>query len=198
MQYILRGGPAKRETSAKRSNEKRNGLQIDLRRSKSALMNRSFAHLLCASVGLLCIAAAKKEDTTVRFHTETQQQDGQAFAMPVRLQHPARNAYVSKVPAISERDIVAIYPFQAKDGSWGCLFQLDAHGRIALDTLSIEKRGTSLVAAVNGRQVIDLQIDRRISDGLLTIPRGLTQEEIASLQKAFPLVGGSRSGAGPR
>jgi hypothetical protein len=160
-------------------------------------MHRKFLRLIIVCAALLCIATAKKEnETTVRFHTETRQQDGQTFAMPIQLQHPPRVAYISKIPAISERDITAIYPFQAQDGTWGCLFQLDQHGRIALDTLSIEKRGTSIVAAVNGRQIIDLLIDRRVSDGLITIPRGLTPEDIAALQKKFAVIG--QKGSAPR
>jgi hypothetical protein len=42
---------------------------------------------------------------------------------------------------------------------------------------------------MNGRQVVDMQIDRRVSDGVITIQRGLTQEDIAALQKKFRIVG---------
>ncbi len=139
---------------------------------------------------LVFVAAAhKKNDVTVRFHTETNPRDGETFAMPATLQYPPRQVYLSKVPEISEKNIAAIYPFPAVDGTAGCSFKLDNSGRIALDTLSASRKGTSLVAFVNARQVIDMQIDRRVSDGIITIPRGLAAQEILLLQKQFKVLG---------
>jgi hypothetical protein len=136
------------------------------------------------------LAASKKApDVTVRFHSEANPRDTDTFAVQVMLSNPPRQAFISKIPDISEKDIQAIYPFPAPDGSMGCAFKLDEHGRIALDSLSIEKRGQSVVATMNGRQVVDMQIDRRVSDGVITIQRGLTQEDIAALQKKFRIVG---------
>lgn len=149
--------------------------------------------LLLIPLAILSIAAAKKRpEVTVRFFTETNPQDTNAFATPVTLRYPPRQVYIDKIAAISERDIVGIYPFPAADGTMGCAFKLDEHGRIGLDTLSVEKRGTSLVAVVNGRQVIDMQIDRRVSDGFVTIPNGLTPLEIAMLQKKYKVIGGGK------
>lgn len=148
------------------------------------------AHFLTPILALMFIAAAKKQPTvTIRFHTEANEQDTKTFATPVKFQTPPRDGFIQKVPAISERDIAAIYPFPAKDDTMGCAFKLDVHGQIALDALSIERRGTSLVVFVNSRQVVDIFIDRRVSDGIITIPSGLTSQEIAILQKKFPQIG---------
>jgi len=137
-------------------------------------------------LALFCIAGARKEpEVTVRFYTEVSGKESDSFSFPVQLHFPPRRGYITKIPNISERDITGIYLFQAADGSVGCSFLLDEHGKVALDTLSIEKRGTSLVALVNGRQAVDILIDRRVSDGIVTIPQGLTLPEAAMLKKTF-------------
>src|SRR5437016_4530879 len=114
-------------------------------------------------LALLLIAAAKKQpQVTIRFFAETGPHDTSTFSLPVMMQNPPRKAYLDKIAVISERDVVAIYPFPADDGTMGCAFKLDEHGRLALDEITIEKRGTSLVGVVNGHQVTDMLIDRRV------------------------------------
>lgn len=142
--------------------------------------------LLC---GGMMGMAKKKPVVTVRFHTEANPRDTDTFTAPVQLQNPPRRSQISKIPDISENDVAAIFPFPAADGTAGCAFKLNNHGTMALDTLSIDRRGTSLVALINGRQVIDLQIDKRVSDGVITIPAGLAAAEIVLLEKKFPILG---------
>ena len=150
--------------------------------------------LLLTIMPLLLVAAARKQNGTVAFYTEGNPggADTSTFSAPVQLQYPPRKSYISRVPSITERDIVGVYLFLAGDGSWGCSFFLDDHGRIMLDTLSIEKRGTSLVAIVNGRQVIDMLIDKRVSDGIVTIQHGLNNDDARSLKKEFRLLNPAR------
>ncbi len=76
----------------------------------------------------------------------------------------------------------------AADGSMRCVFKLDPGGTQKLDSVSVEKRGTSLVAVVNGRQVTDMLIDQRVSDGIIMIPGGLSDPDIRSLVKKFPVM----------
>ena len=52
---------------------------------------------------------------------------------------------------------MAFRPYPAADGTFGVLLQLDDHGKIALDTLSIEHRGSSLFVFINGRPLTELQ-----------------------------------------
>jgi len=144
---------------------------------------------LFAALALCFIAAGKKEpELTVRFYTESKAEDNGAFAVPVTIGNPHRRAYITKIPDISERDVAAIYLFAAGDGTLGCSFILDEHGKVNLDTLSVEKRGTSLVALVNGRQVIDMLIDQHVTDGIVTIQRGLTPDEARAINKAFKSI----------
>lgn len=144
-------------------------------------------------IALFCIGAGKKQPPfSVRFLHETNPRDTSAFAVEVELKHPPRKTFLNKIPIVSEQNVVSVYPFAAADGSKGCAFKLDELGRINLDTLSIEKRGSSLVAFVNGRQIVDMLIDKRITDGVIMIPFGLTEADIALATKAFPVMGAEK------
>lgn len=149
--------------------------------------------LLFLSLALLFVAAAKKPTIALRFHVETNARDGDVFAMPVKFQNPPRDGFVERVPSLSERDVRAIFPTNAGDGTLGCAFMLTAHGRTSLQTFSTERRGSSLVIFISTKtgthQVIDMAIDKPITDGIIYVPRALTELEIAALQKQFPTAG---------
>lgn len=150
-------------------------------------------------IAVLALAAAnalgmsQKVKVTVRFHTETNKQDGESFAMPVHLQYQNRDTHLSRIPAFSEKQLKAIFPFRATDGSWGCSFQLNESGRIRLETMSSESRGTSLVVFIGTKtgqhQIADMIIDRIVSDGLITVPRGITDIEMIVLRQQFAVIG---------
>ena len=149
----------------------------------------SVLRFLPVVLALACLGMAKKQSVTVRFYAEANSRDGEAFSKPVKLHNPARDAFIEKVPSISERSIKAMYPFQAPDGSWGAAFKLDNKGRIDLEVLSTERRGSSMVIFVLTRkgihQVVDVVIDRKVRDGVIMIPRGLTELEVAELTKEY-------------
>jgi hypothetical protein len=87
---------------------------------------------------------------------------------------------------------VAFYPYPAANGTFGVLFQLDEHGTIALDALSIERRGGLLFVFINGRPITELQIDKRVSDGKIYIESGLTKTDIDLMKKDWRLIGQRR------
>ena len=72
------------------------------------------------------------------------------------------------------------------------LLQLDEHGRLVLDTLSVERRGSTVLVFIDGRIVTELLIDRRVSDGQIFIASGLTAADIASMQKTWPEIGAKK------
>ena len=161
-----------------------------------------FPRLLLPLIALGFLAAASKPALTIRFHTEASDKTGggSQFTMSSSLPDSSQSICLSKVAEISEKEVVAIFPFPADNGTWGCALKLDNHGRIALDTLSQEYHGTVLVGFVNGRAVTAMLIDRRVADGIITIPSGLTPGEIAQMQKVFPTLGapkGKKAGAVP-
>jgi len=125
---------------------------------------------------------------SVRFYIQTSPNDSDSFAAPVTLLNGQQSA-VDQIAVISEHDIVAIYPFTAQDGSGGCAFRLDDHGTMSLDSLSSQKRGTLLIATINGQQLADIEIDQRVSDGVVTIPSGITTDAMKMLLKRYPVLG---------
>ena len=154
--------------------------------------------LLCSAILSLalshsCPAMTKKTPIAVRFHTEANKNDSDAFSIPVNLIYQKRQAYLSKVADISEKMIEKILPFPAKDGSWGCVIKLNPQGRIRLENMSGMMRGSALVifvtTEVSRHQVADMIIDRVVTDGIITIPRGLTDLEVALLKKEFKVLG---------
>jgi hypothetical protein len=151
--------------------------------------------IILAAVALCSTAfgMSKKPSLTVRFHPEANQNDGPSFVMPIKLENMRRNAYVARVPAFSERQIKEIYPFPADDGTYGCVFRLDDQGKIRLETMSSEQMNTALVLFVGTKsgqhQVIDMLIDRPVTTGMITVPRGLTAAEVAVMKQQFKIIG---------
>ena len=60
---------------------------------------------------------------------------------------------------------------------------------IALDTLTVAKRGTLLVATINERQVADILIDARVTDGIIDDSGRHPAAELEAMKKKFPILG---------
>jgi hypothetical protein len=96
-----------------------------------------------------------------------------------------RDIAIQKLAWITEHDVMAFSPYRAQDGTFGALFQLDDHGKTVLDTLSVERRGAFLFVFINGRMITELQIDKRVSDGKIYIPSGLTAADVELMKKQW-------------
>lgn len=149
-----------------------------------------FALVLFAAASL---GMSSKPKVTVRFHSETNRNDSSSFATPVKLHYANREAYINRVPDFSERNIKAIFLWKNADGKWGCAFKLNDSGRIRLETLSSDNRGSAIIALIGTKQgvhqVVDMVIDRPITDGIVTIPTGITDIEMLVLKSQFPIMG---------
>ena len=145
----------------------------------------------CALLALLLGsgAEAKKPKCTLRVHLEANANDSAVFSTKIRSPSTGKNIVMEKVPRISEQDVAAFYPYQAPDGSYGVLFNLTDHGKLALDTMSVERRGAFVYIFLNGRPTSELQIDRRISDGKIYVASGVTQNDLALMGKEWRLIG---------
>lgn len=151
-------------------------------------MRRFFSFSLVIILGLASVAGAKKKpEISVRFFAEVADNNGDTFGTMVPLLDGSGSIRVSKVATISERDITAFTPFQNADSSLGAYFYLDDHGKLLLETLSMEQRGKVMIVLVNGRHVSDLLIDKRISDGIAAVPTGLIPEDIDAMRKKMKL-----------
>jgi hypothetical protein len=156
-------------------------------------MKRRLAVGLILSACAIPPVSAKSKHCTLRVHVEANANDGSVFATRVTTPITGKNIFIEKIPTLSERDVVAFRAYQAPDGSFGVLIQLNDHGRLALETLSIEHRGATLLVLVNGRVVTELLVDRRVSDGQLYIGAGLSAADIAMMEKEWRPMGGRKS-----
>jgi hypothetical protein len=146
--------------------------------------------LIVLLLGLSCMGMGRKElPLSIRFYTQAAQNDTGSFSAPVTMLNGQQTA-VDQIAVISEHDIVGVYPFAVADGSGGLALKLDDHGTLSLDSLSTSKRGTILIATINGRQVADILIDQRVSDGIVTIPAGINTDEMKMILKRYPVIGG--------
>ncbi len=148
--------------------------------------------LALAMLSLICLTAAvdaRKPQCTLRVHAEGNANDGEVFSTKLRSAATGRSIAIEKVPTISELDVVAFRTYPASDGSFGVLFQLNDHGKLALDTLSIDRRGRYIYVFLNGRPLSEMQVDRRVSDGKLYFASGVTAADIELMKKEWPLIG---------
>jgi hypothetical protein len=125
-----------------------------------------------------------KQHSTFRVHAQANVSSGPVFS--TQLKFLGRTVTIEKVSTLSENDVTGFRSYRAADGSFGALFELNEHGRLALDSVSVERRGGWLFVFVNGRAITELQIDRRVSDGKIYIPSGLTAADVELLKKDWP------------
>src|SRR6266404_9955882 len=153
-------------------------------------MKSIFASLILA---LFAVSVAGKDRHVIfRIHAEANPNDTATFSSSVRASLSGKQVAIERIPRLSENDVVAFYPYDAGNGNYGALFQLDEHGRLALDALSVERRGGFLFVFINGRAITELQIDKRVSDGQLYIASGLTSADIELMKKDWRLIGKRR------
>lgn len=148
--------------------------------------------LLLTIAGALC-GGAKKPKLTVHFHVEAIGNAGGQFTVPVKFANPPRDGYVETIAFASEKNIMTIFPVGNPDGTLGCAFQLDQSGRFALETISKDRRGASIVVTMRTKtgshQVIDMVIDKPIVDGIIYIPTGISPGEMQMLREQYPIMG---------
>ena len=125
-----------------------------------------------------------KTHSTLRVHAEANPSNGPVFSS--QLEFLGRMVTIEKIPTVSENDVTGIQSYRRADGTHGVLFQLNEHGRLALDTASVERRGGVLFVFINGRPITELRVDRRVSDGKIYIASGLTANDIELLKKDWP------------
>ena len=141
-----------------------------------------------AVISLLPMVEAKSRHCTFRVHAEANERDSEAFASAVKATISGKQVAIQKVASISESDVVSFSAYTAPDGSYAALLRLDDHGRITLDSLSVEHRGSLLFLFINGRALTELQVDKRVSDGQIYIPSGLTAADLKLMKKDWKVI----------
>jgi hypothetical protein len=148
---------------------------------------------LCASLLLVFLAigasSGKNRHCMLRVHAQANPADTEVFSTSVQAKLSGKQVAIERVARLTENDVQAFYPYPLGNGQFGVLLQLDEHGRVALDALSVERRGGFLFIFINGRAITELQIDKRVTDGQLYIPSGLTSADIELMKKDWKLMG---------
>ena len=152
--------------------------------SHSIAMRNLCVFVFCVAFALID-AAAKERHCTFRVHAQANPQDTDVFSIPAHTTASGKDVAIEKLPWITEHDVMAFSPYPAQNGSFGALFQLDDHGRTVLDTLSVERRGGFLFVLINGRMITELRIDKRVSDGKIYVPSGLTAADVELMKKQW-------------
>ena len=168
------------------------GLNQQRCKSCQTLYQSPMKSLCATALALLLVlpcAQAKKRHCMFRLHTEANPRDTAAFSSSVPAKFSGKSIAIERMPRISEQDVTAFYPYSAADKAYGVLIQLNDHGRLALDTLSVERLGSLVFVFINGRPITELQIDKRISDGKIYIASGLSAADIALMKKDWRLIG---------
>lgn len=152
---------------------------------------RSLVPIFLLSLLPLTAHAGEKKTATlaVRLHAEGNPKDGETFGTSIQLAYPEKKVFIKKVPVVTENDFVSFYPFPAANGTLGAYFKLDANGTNKLEAHAVEARGTLSVAMIAGRVASAMQVDKKITDGILVIPSGFLPEEILLLQTKYPTIG---------
>lgn len=149
---------------------------------------RALPLALCLA-GILLLGAAKKQPVfDLRIHGLGNASEAPTFAFPASLLD-GTPVFLQRMPLITQREIRSVYPFQAADGTLGIYLQLDNHGSRLLQQHTMSRRGDRLVVLLNGRQISNLLVDQPISDGIISIPRGLSPDDIEFLTTVFPVIG---------
>ena len=104
---------------------------------------------LCASailiLAILSPLAGKSKHVQFRVHAEANAQDTEVFSTAIKAKVSGKVVAIQKVASITENDVIAFTAYQAADGTFGALLQLDDHGRISLDSISVEHNGGYLL-----------------------------------------------------
>jgi len=135
------------------------------------------------------LEAGGKPQISVRIHAESHEREGESFVTQVELAEPKKKIHIKKVPVVSERNIAGILPFSSADGSLGCTFLLDPDGAQKIEEHTTGARDMIVVALVNGRVACAMRVDRRITDGVITVASGFLPEEVLALQALHPTLG---------
>ncbi len=133
------------------------------------------------------ILAGAKPSLVIAFMIEGGEIEGPRVVQPVPL--GTEKIWVRKLPLLTQKNIKAFYPFAADDGTMGVALRVDESGWRNVREAGSLDLGKRLLVMVNGRVVQTLKVDNpKKDDKIVVIWRGLTQQEVAVLRKAYPEI----------
>ena len=142
--------------------------------------------LLVLAMALPAWAGGGKPKHSLSFHAEGQATDGEKRVFSHQVLGEQR--FFRITPEITQLDFKAFYPFQADDGtSFGATFFLDDRAAIRLGQLSTSDQSRYLLGVVDGQPVDYMKIDKPVTDGVITLWRGLKQAHLEFLEKKLKI-----------
>lgn len=134
-------------------------------------------------------AGGKKEDkATITFHMETEGSDNPKMIFPQMANGQTR--YFRRMSEISLKDIVSFSPFPADNGEgYGLMLKLKSSAVNRWAALTAANQGRWVIAQVNGHAVDGIMIDKTVNDGYIVIWKGVSDADIAVLDKELPRNG---------
>ncbi len=133
-------------------------------------------------------AGKKTPPASISFHLEGAAAEAPKFAREFNTLAGAR--YFRKAPEVNSKNIQACSPFPADDNrTYGMVFKLNAQGTRRLTEVTTMHQGKLLLSLVNGQPLGVVRIDKPISDGILVIWTGITQQEIKLYDQIAPRIG---------
>lgn len=135
------------------------------------------------------LGGGKKADkASVTFHLETEGTDNPKMIFPQMANGQTR--YFRRGAEISLRDVTAFSPFPAENGDgYGLVLKLKQTATNRLAAITSANQGRWLISQVNGRSVDGVLIDKPVNDGFIVIWKGVTDMDIATLDKELPRIG---------
>jgi hypothetical protein len=132
---------------------------------------------------IFLIAGSSKPPIFIRIHVEAPKGTPQNRVVPIALADGSSQQpeiiQVSKFAILSESNIKGAMRLPGG----GALLTFDATGSNALEVATSQNIGRTLVVICNGRVAYAPMIDVALRKGKMFVPRGITDEEFAILEK---------------
>lgn len=145
--------------------------------------------LLLASLlalGLAACASNSMEKVPITVHSQGSDMDSKktVFRYPIE----GRSMIFKEIAEFSTQSLAAFHPFPADDGTQGVAMKLDFKGTNNLELVTRLRQGEILMTMVNGAYVDHVIIDRPLTEGIFTVWRGFSDEQIAALDEEYPRI----------
>ena len=130
----------------------------------------------------------KGKKVDISFHIETEASDNPKMIFPHEVMGKQR--FFRRIPEVSSNDFVAFSPFPSDDqASYGVILQLKDNARRRFAAVSQISSGKWLVCKAFGRMVDGVLVEDPVDDGVLVLWKGLSIEEVGTLDEALPRIG---------
>ncbi|MCM8534510.1 MAG: hypothetical protein NE334_01095 [Lentisphaeraceae bacterium] len=145
-------------------------------------------HILFALTALFIFTACEREklpkevqETLITIHSIDNTGVQNKLVIPIVVD--GRQILVSRIPLLSNHDIMSCGIFQYREDQYGLEFQLTDKGRISWQQAAIENRGTTGVLAEGGKFKCFMKFSREVGGYKVKIAAPLSKEEAETISE---------------